>query len=101
MAGCGRPSQYLPRTGSFAALSGDAVRLTLPEMEAIIGAPLPPRARAPAFWSNRSPRLFGAQPWVQAGWRVVRTELHSAPPAVHLARVVRVAPTNQVAERAL
>jgi hypothetical protein len=92
MAGRGRPSKYLPLTGYFAALSGDAVRLTFPEMEVIIGAALPPRARAPAFWANRSPRLLVAQPWMQAGWRMVRTELHARPPAVHFARVVRGTP---------
>ena len=82
------PSKYAPLTAYLSALPVDQMRMTLDEVEVIIAAPLPPRARAPAFWTNRSPRLLGVQPWVQAGWQVVRTELHARPPAVHFARVV-------------
>ena len=81
------PPKYAPLTAYLEALNLDEMCLTLDEVEVIIAAPLPPRARTPTFWTNRSPRLFGAQPWVQAGWRVVRTELHGQPPAVHFARV--------------
>jgi hypothetical protein len=64
-----------------------AVRLTLPEIEAIIGGALPLQAHAPSFWTNRSPRLFTAQPSVQAGWRIVCTGLYAGPPAVRVTRV--------------
>jgi hypothetical protein len=83
------PSKYAPLTGYLAAYAGDVVRLTLPEIEAIIGAPLPVSARHSAFWVNRSrpPSWFAGRSWVQVGWRVLRTELHARPPAVCFARV--------------
>ena len=86
------PRKYVPLTRYLAALAVDAVTLTFSEIEAIIGAPLPPSARRSTFWTSRSPRLRAAPPWVQAGWRMVRTELHARPPTVHFARVVRGTP---------
>ena len=83
-----RPSKYAPLTAYLAALPADEVRLALAEIETIIGAPLPVSARGSAFWTNRPTRLFMAQPWVQAGWRVVRTEVYGMAPAVTFARVV-------------
>jgi hypothetical protein len=82
------PRKYLPLIRYLAALTSDEVRLTLREIEAIIGAPLPAAARRSSFWANRPPGLYRVRPWVAAGWRVVRTELHARPPAVHFARVV-------------
>lgn len=95
------PRKYIPLTRYLATLAVDGVTLTFSEIEAIIGASLPRSAWRSTFWTSRSPGLLAAQPWVQAGWQVVRTELHARPPAVHFARVVRVEPTNHIAERAL
>jgi hypothetical protein len=83
----GRPRKYAPLGECLAALTVDEVRLTFPEIEAIIGAPLPDWAHYPAFWTNSSRGMFRLQPWVQAGWRVARTELHRAEPAVTFVRV--------------
>ena len=83
----GRPPKYQPLTDYLAALAVDEVRLTLAEIEQIIGAPLPVGAWEPTFWSNHPRGELRAQPWVQAGWRMVRTELHGAAPAVTFARV--------------
>ena len=84
------PSKYQPLAGYLAALTLDQVRLRFPEIEAILGAPLPAAAAYQGgFWSNHAPGVLRVQPWVRAGWRVVRTDLHSAPPAVHFARVER------------
>jgi hypothetical protein len=70
------PRKYDPLSDYLAAQppGTETLTLTLAEIEAIIGGPLPPRVRAPAFWTNRSRRLFTAQPGMQAGWWMVRTE---------------------------
>jgi hypothetical protein len=81
------PRKYDPLVAYLAGLAVDEVTLTLPEIEQMIGQPLPAGASHPSFWTNRSPRLFGAQPWMQAGWRMVRTDLHARPPAVTFVRV--------------
>jgi hypothetical protein len=80
-------SKYTPLTDYLAALTADEARLTLTEIEAIIGVPLPAWAHQASFWSNGLPGVFRLQPWVRAGWRMARTEMHSAPPAVHFVRV--------------
>jgi hypothetical protein len=83
----GRPSKYAPLTHYLAALPADAVRLTLAEIEAIIGVPLPSWEQQATFWGNSPHGTFAGRPWVRAGWRVVRTELHAQPPAVTFAKV--------------
>jgi hypothetical protein len=81
------PRKYAPLARYLAALPRDEVRLTLPEIEQIIGVPLPASARQPSFWTNRGTGLFGVRPWVWAGWRMARTHLRVVPPAVHFVRV--------------
>jgi hypothetical protein len=80
------PRKYAPLIRYLTALPAEAVTLTLVEIEAIIAAPLPPSARRSSFWT-KSPRSLAPPPWLRAGWRVLRTELHARPPAVHFARV--------------
>jgi hypothetical protein len=63
----GRPPKYAPLAAYLAALTVDEVRLTFPEIEAIIAAPLPAWAWEPTFWSNHPRGELRAQPWVQAG----------------------------------
>jgi hypothetical protein len=81
------PYKYEPLTRYLAALTVDEVTLPLGEIEQIIAAPLPVSARLPTFWANGRRGLYGVRPWVRAGWRVVRTDLHARPPVVHFARV--------------
>ncbi len=69
----GRPPKYQPLTAYLAGQSGAAVTLTFAEIEAIIGAPLPPGAYRRAFWTRRRDRWAmspQAQAWLMAGWRV-------------------------------
>ena len=51
------------------------VTLTLPAIEAVLGAPLPPGARGLRFWAN-APEGWAPSPpawaWHGAGWRVAR-----------------------------
>ena len=86
------PLKYQPLTEYLAALAADEVTLTLTEIEAIIGAPLPASARAPNFWSNAPSGIVRVRPWVRAGWRMARTDLRSATPAVTFGRVVPASP---------
>jgi hypothetical protein len=81
------PRKYDPLVAYLVGLAVAEVRLTLPEIERIVAAPLPPSAYQPSFWST-SMRALVARPWLRAGWRVVRTELHARPPAVTFARAV-------------
>lgn len=64
--------KYEPLSDYLATLSGDEVCFTLAEIEAILGAPLPPTAwRRGAWWANSS-RLDHPQSraWLARGWRV-------------------------------
>jgi len=84
------PRKYTPLTTYLVGLAADEVTLTLGEIEAIIGASLPRSARQARFWANMN-RTWGGSAqvhaWRRAGGRVVRTQLHSKPPAVTFARV--------------
>jgi hypothetical protein len=84
-----RPPKYHPLADYLAALTVDEVRLTFPEIEAILGEPLPVTARRSVFWVNQSgsPSWRAARSWVSAGWCVLRTELQARPPTVTFARV--------------
>jgi hypothetical protein len=84
------PSPYQPLTDFLAAQPPETVSitLTLPEVEVLVGTPLPVSAWARTWWSNaRQGRWAEARPWVTAGWRVSRTAMRSATPAVTFARV--------------
>ena len=84
------PRKYDPLTDYLTGLTADEVTLTFAEIEAIIGALLPPSARAALFWTNVPDSLrrsVQAQAWRRAGWRVARVELEADPPAVTFARV--------------
>jgi hypothetical protein len=65
------PSKYAPLTAYLVAYAGDAVRLTLAEIEAIIAAPLPVSAWSSTFWSNQGDTPQ-ARAWLRAGWRTAR-----------------------------
>jgi hypothetical protein len=72
----GKPRKYQPLTAYLAGQPPEAARitLTLPEVAAIVGAPLPPSARSRAFWTNAQQTWGGtvqARAWRRAGWRVV------------------------------
>ena len=68
MAGDERAT-YEPLRRYLATRAGDAVVLTLEEIADLVGAPLPPEAQEPSWWTNvgEAPQ---AQAWLGAGWRV-------------------------------
>jgi DNA-binding transcriptional regulator YiaG len=52
------------------------VRLSLPEIEALIGSPLPNSARTGrSFWSNRAHGALQGAAWMAAGYHVVEIDL--------------------------
>ncbi len=63
------------------------VPLMLTEMGCIIGAPLPPSARARMWWSNSRRSSSHAWAWLDAGWRVGRFNRWLADPTVTFVRV--------------
>jgi len=59
------PLAHFLRTEAF-----DARSLSFSEVEAIIGAPLPPSARLrPEWWSNNPTGHVNAQAWLGAGYK--------------------------------
>ena len=68
--GTGRPPKYAPLAAHLAAQPDDVARveLTFAEVEAILGARLPPTAVRPIWWSNSMSSPQG-RAWLAAGWR--------------------------------
>lgn len=63
------PRKYDPLSDYLAQASGERVTLTLDEIEAIIGASLPPTASSSQFWGNYL-HAWPAPVWRRVGWRV-------------------------------
>ena len=63
---------YWPLYNYLAAQTSDRVTLRLTDLEAIIGASLPPRAHGRQWWVNAHASLQG-RAWLKAGWRAART----------------------------
>lgn len=88
----GHPYEYQPLGDYLTAQPPEAgaVTLTLPEIEALIGAALPRTARSAKFWLN-APRRAGAsaqaRAWHEAGWRVLRLRRGPGPWAVTFERL--------------
>ncbi len=80
------PSKYGPLMNYLAAQPGDRVTLTLAEIEAIIGVPLPPRARQRGWWVGGQPRVTPRQHVREAGWHIVLDGFWGRTPAVTFVR---------------
>ena len=87
--------KYDPLQRSLATLPAAEVTLTLGQIAAIIGAPLPASARGPTWWAN-APGSAQAGAWRSAGWRVAGRRLWGGTPAVTFARV---APPHRAPDR--
>ena len=68
----------------------DRLTLTVTDVEAIIGAPLPASARDRAWWAN-TPQTAQARAWRSAGWRVASVQWRPRGPLERTATFVRVA----------
>ena len=60
--------KYQPLADYLAAQSADEVRLSLSQIEALLGAPLPPSAYVRSWWWNKGAKQLAAQPWRAVGW---------------------------------
>ena len=80
-------SRYQPLGDYLAALPPETTRitLTLAEMEAILGDPLPRHASTAVWWSNTA-RLQRARAWMGARWFVTVRSFRVAEPAITFER---------------
>ena len=70
-------SVYQPLGAYLARQPGPTCALTFPEVEAILGRPLPrvaAAAGARAWWTNEPGRSQAAYGWLAAGWQVARID---------------------------
>ena len=80
--------KYDPLQRYLATLPAAEVTLTLGEVAAIVGAPLPRTARTRVWWANTSKTGQG-RAWLSAGWRAARPQLRGEPPAGTFVRAPR------------
>ena len=80
------PAKYAPLTRYLTAQSGDRVALTLAEIEAIVGVPLPAGARRRDWWTS-TPGRSAVRPAVwAAGWQIVLDGFWGRTPVVTFVR---------------
>ena len=82
------PRKYDPLAAYLAALPVETttVTLTLAEIEALIGAPLPASAWLPSWWVNAAVGQPQVRAWSAAGRRAVQLHLRQTPPSVTFVR---------------
>ena len=69
-------SKYYPLYTYLKEQPLDELTLTLPEIESLLGVPLPASARTRrAWWSNRSRGAVQADAWIGAGYHVEQIDL--------------------------
>ena len=63
----------------FAGLPADEteVRLTISEVEELVGQPLPTNARFPSWWRNDEHKMH-SRAWLTAGWQVDHMDVDTA-----------------------
>ena len=67
-----RSLKYIRLAAHLASQPPEVVhlKLTLPEIESIVGEELPLNARFPSWWRNDERRMH-SRAWLTAGWRVI------------------------------
>jgi DNA-binding XRE family transcriptional regulator len=71
-------SKYSPLFDALTQTGEDEVVFTLPEIETLLGASLPPTAHhSRAWWSNRSSGSVQSSAWMSAGYHVVQVDLEN------------------------
>jgi hypothetical protein len=69
-------AKYAPLTRHLAAQTRDAVAMSFADIERVLGAKLPPSARAlRSFWSNNAANNVMTQAWLAAGFRSAEVDL--------------------------
>jgi hypothetical protein len=81
------PSRYQPLADYLVGQPARTVQvtLTLAEIEALLGVPLPPSAWRADWWSNTPTLRYN--PWLSVGWRVTGRSFRLAVPTVTFTRV--------------
>ncbi len=81
-------SKYQPLAAFLAAQPPEtiAVTLTLTEVAALVGEPLPLKAHHSDWWGN-DPARHPARTWLSIGWRVTRAQVRQTPSAITFTRV--------------
>lgn len=71
-----RSLKYIRLAAHLAGQSASVrrLRMTLDEIEKVVGEPLPDGARLPSWWRNDSKRMH-SRAWLTAGWSVERMEV--------------------------
>jgi hypothetical protein len=62
-------TKYAPLTDYLFKEAGREIRLSFAEIERIIGSPLPPSKKYPAWWSNNPTNSVMTKAWLAAGYR--------------------------------
>ncbi len=70
-------SKYYPLHQHLSQSAQDEVALTFAEIEALLGAPLPPSAHARRDWWGNRRSIPPAAAWRSAGYRVAQVDLQS------------------------
>lgn len=69
-------SKYAPLGAYLKACGGTEVPMSFTDIEAVIGAVLPPKAvNHPAWWSNNTSNNTMTQIWLDAGFRSERVDI--------------------------
>jgi hypothetical protein len=68
------PGKYQPLADWLARQPADVVTLPFAQVEALLGAALPPTARAGTGWWRNDPRHAHARLWLAAGWEVATVD---------------------------
>lgn len=67
--------KYDPLTHFLASKDTAEVPMTFDEIERVIGAPLPPSKRYPAWWSNNPSNNVMTRAWLAAGYQTERVDV--------------------------
>ena len=67
--------KYDPLKAFLISSGAEEVVLGFEEIEALLGAPLPPSKRYPAWWSNNPSNNTMTRVWLAAGYRTERLDI--------------------------
>jgi hypothetical protein len=67
--------KYEPLTHFLEGRWTSEVSMTFTEIEAVVGAPLPPSKQYPAWWSNNPSNNVMTKAWLNAGFQTERVDI--------------------------
>ena len=81
-----RPEDFRPLVDYLGDQLVNSVTLTLAQVEAVLGKPLPRIAYTRSWWTNPGLQTSHRHAWVGAGWQVAVVDTRSAAPTVTFIR---------------